>query len=111
MEVTTKEFKRCDLVTASGRIDSHTAPQLAEVFDTIIKTNRYKLVFDMSEVGFISSAGVRVIINVQKSCKHLTRGELVLVAVPQRIRETFDLAGLLPLFKFFDTVVDAVGSF
>jgi len=111
MEVTTNEFKRCDLVGATGRVDSQTAPQLAEAFDAINEANRFKIVFDMSGLDFISSAGLRVLINVQKTCKRWNRGELILASVPRRIYETLDLAGFVPLFKFYDDVVEAVGSF
>ena len=111
MEVTTKQFKRSDLVEATGRVDSQTAPQLAEVFDAITEADRFKIVFDMSGVEFLSSAGLRVLINVQKTCKRWNRGELVLANVTQRIQETLDLAGFVPLFRFSDDVLEAVGSF
>jgi anti-sigma B factor antagonist len=111
MEVTTKQFKRSDLVKATGRIDSQTAPQLAEVFDAITEADRFRIVFDMSGVEFLSSAGLRVLINVQKACKRWNRGELVLANVSQRIQETLDLAGFVPLFRFSDDVLEAVGSF
>jgi anti-sigma B factor antagonist len=111
MEVTTKQFKRSDLVEATGRVDSQTAPQLAEAIDAIIEAGRFRIVFDMSGVEFLSSAGLRVLINVQKTCKRWNRGELVLANVPDRIKETLDLAGFVPLFRFSDDVVEAVGSF
>ena len=111
MEVTTKQFKRSDLVKATGRIDSQTAPQLAEVFDALTEADRFRIVFDMSEVEFLSSAGLRVLINAQKTCKRWNRGELVLANVSQRIQETLDLAGFVPLFRFSDDVLEAVGSF
>ena len=111
MQVTTKQFKRCDLVKATGRIDSNTSPQLAEAFNTIIEDENFNIAFDMSDVDFISSAGLRVMIDVQKTCKQRNRGEMVLASVPERIYEALDLAGFVPLFKFFDTVVEAVGSF
>ena len=111
MKVATKQFKHCDLVEATGRIDSQTAPQLAEVLNVINEADRFKIVFDMSGVDFISSAGLRVMISAQKTCKRWNRGEMVLACVPQRIYEAFDLAGFVPLFKFFDEVVEAVGSF
>jgi anti-sigma B factor antagonist len=111
MEVTTKQLKRCDLVEATGRIDSNTAPQLGEAFDAISEAGRFRIVFDLSGVNFISSAGLRVLINTQKTCKRWNRGELVLANVPQRVREALDLAGFVPLFKLFDDVVEAVGSF
>lgn len=111
MELTTEKFKRCDLVKATGRIDSQTAPQLDEAFRAIIKSGRFRIVFDMSGVEFVSSAALRVLIAVRKTCKRWNRGELVLASVPQRIYEALELAGFLPLFKFFDEVVEAVGSF
>ncbi len=111
MEITTTPFKRCDLVKVTGRINSQTAPQLAEAFKAIQDEDRFKIVFDMSEVDFISSAGLRVMIDVQKTCKRWNRGEMVLANVPQRIHETLDLAGFVPLFKIADEVVEAVGSF
>ena len=111
MEITTTQFKRCDLVKASGRINSQTAPQLAEAFKAIQDENRYRLVFDMSQVDFISSAGLRVMIDVQKTCKQENRGEMVLAEVPERVYETLDLAGFVDLFRIYDQVVEAVGSF
>jgi anti-sigma B factor antagonist len=110
MEVTTTQYKHCDVVKATGRIDSATAPQLAEVMDAISDAGRHKIVFDMSAVEYISSAGLRVVINTQKKCKHLGRGELVLAAVPERIYNAFELAGFIPLFKFYEDVTSAVGN-
>ena len=111
MEITTTQFKRCDLVKATGRIDSQTAPQLAEALSAINEAERFKIVFDMGGVDYVSSAGLRVMIDVQKTCKRWNRGEMVLANVPQRIYEALDLAGFVPLFKLFDDVVEAVGSF
>jgi anti-sigma B factor antagonist len=111
MEITTTRLKRCDLVKASGRVNSQTAPQLAEAFKELQSEQRFKIVFDMSQVDFISSAGLRVMIDVQKTCKQDSRGEMILAQVPQRVHETLDLAGFLPLFTICDQVVEAVGSF
>jgi anti-sigma B factor antagonist len=111
MEVTTQQFKRCDLVKATGRVDSATAPQLEAAFNAIMEDDRYRIVFDMSDLDFISSAGLRVLINTQKTCKRWNRGQLVLASVPERILDALDLAGFIPLFAFYDDVVEAVGSF
>jgi anti-sigma B factor antagonist len=111
MEVTAEEFKRCDLVKVIGRIDSATAPQLATVFEAIQEEGRFRIVFDMAGVEFISSAGLRVLISTQKTCKRWNRGELVLASVPPKIYDVLDLAGFVPLFRLFDKDVEAVGSF
>jgi anti-sigma B factor antagonist len=111
MEITSTSYKRCDLIKVSGRVDSNTAPQLSETLHALIKEGHFKLVVDLADVAFISSAGLRVLIDVQKTCKQYNRGQLVLACVPQRIYETLELAGFVPLFKFFDDVTEAVGSF
>jgi len=111
MEVTTTHYKRCSVVEATGRVDSQTAPQLEQVFEEINRGGQFNIVFDMGGLTFVSSAGLRVMINVQKKAKKLSRGELVLANVPERIYEALDLAGFIPLFRILDDVVEAVGSF
>jgi len=111
MEVETKQLRRCDLVIARGRIDSSTVKTLKDAFASIKDAGRYKIVFNMNGVTYISSAGLGELIDTQNTCKHLFRGELVLAEVPQRIKEALDLAGLTALFKIFDTETEAVGNF
>ena len=111
MEITHTQYKHCDLVNVKGRIDSYTAPQLAETFNKITEDGRFKIALEMDELGFMSSAGLRALINTQKVCKRYNRGELVLVGVPENIRAALDLAGFIPLFKIFDDVLTAVGNF
>jgi anti-sigma B factor antagonist len=111
MELATERYKRCDLVKVTGRVDSQTAPQLEKAFGRITDAGRFRIVLDMEAVEFLSSAGLRTMIDTQKTCKRWNRGQLVLAAAPQRIYETLDLTGLVPLFTFFDDAVGAVGSF
>jgi len=111
LEVSTSQFKRCDLVKATGRIDSYSASQLADAFDAINEAGCFKIVFDMSGVEYISSAGLRVMINTQKTCKRWNRGEMALAGVPERILGALNLAGFAPLFKIYGDVTQAVGSF
>ncbi len=111
MEVTAERLKRCDVVRAEGRIDSQTAPDLERAFQQIIDDGRYRIVFDMGGVEFVSSACLRVMISAQKTCKRWNRGEVVLASVPPRIHDALELAGFVPLFKFYEDSVRAVGSF
>lgn len=111
MEISSTQYKHCDLVKVNGRVDSSTGPQLDEVLNTILSTNRCHIVIDLNNVEFISSAGLRVLINTQKKCKRFNRGEIVLASVPQNIYGALDLAGFIPLFKFYKDITSAVGSF
>jgi len=114
MEVTIQNFKRCDLVQAKGRVDSSTAPMLTEAMEALTNDGHYRIVFDMSGLEYMSSAGMRVLISTQRACKRFNRGELVLAVVPQRIYEALELAGFLgptPLFKLYDNLPAAIGHF
>ena len=111
MEIKSTVLKRCILVNINGRIDSATAPQMQEALNDLIEENNYKLVLDLSQVDFISSAGLWVLVNAQKKCKRFNRGELVLASVTQRIHDALDLAGFIPYFKVFEDTAQAVGSF
>jgi anti-sigma B factor antagonist len=111
MEISSTPYKHCDLIKVKGRVDSATAPQLSEVLDSKLDHGRYKIILDFSELDFISSAGLRVLISTQKTCKRYNRGEVVLACVPTNIFSALDLAGFTNFFKLFDDILTAVGSF
>jgi len=111
METSVKEFKHCDVVTVTGRVDSATAPQFSNALDKITKDGRFKIVLDMGGLEYMSSAGFRALLSAQRTCKRYNRGELILAAVPERIKEALELAGFTELFKSYPDALAAVGSF
>jgi len=111
MEITVKQFKNCDMLVVSGRIDSSTAPQFTEALEAVTGSGRYKIVLDMTDLEYMSSAGFRALLSSQRDCKRYNRGEVVLAAVPERVQEALELAGFTELFKTFPEVVEAVGNF
>lgn len=110
MELSTIQYKRCDLVKAVGRVDSNTAPDLEKAFNEILDNSRYGIIFDMAEVDFISSRGLWVLLETQKTCKK-NRGKLVLVNVSEDMQQSLDLAGVKHFIEMYDDTVDAVASF
>jgi anti-sigma B factor antagonist len=111
MEITTKQLKRVDVVIVTGRIDSSTAPELEEALRSIIDAGRFRICMDLENLEYLSSAGIKVLISTLKTCKRWNRGDLRLANLPPRIAEVFDLAGLMPLFKIYPSLAEAVGSF
>jgi anti-sigma B factor antagonist len=111
MEITSTQYKHCNVVKVSGRVDSATSPQLAEAIAHINDDGKFKIVIDFSDLDFISSAGLRVLIAALKNSRRYNRGDLVLACLPENIYAVFDLAGFTSIFKIYDDVVTAVGSF
>lgn len=109
MEIQTTEFKHCTLVKTSGRIDGSNAPQLAQALKAITAKGKYNIVFDMSDINFVASAGWWVLIDTQKTCK--PSGELVLVNIDKGIKDSLNLVGMGSYFRTYDDVTSAVGDF
>ncbi|MFO7698835.1 MAG: STAS domain-containing protein [Anaerolineae bacterium] len=110
MELTTRHLKRCDVVAATGRVDAYTSPKLAEALAAILHAGRYRIVFDMSGVEYISSVGLRALIDAYKACKRYQRGRIVLASPRPFVRQTLALTGFCTFLNVYDTVVEAVGN-
>lgn len=93
-------FQNFVMVKLTGRIDSVNSHEVGNILKEITDSGRYKIVIDMTEVSFISSAGLRILIDTQKTCKKYNRGQVVLYGVSDKIRDILDLTGFTPLFRF-----------
>ena len=111
MEITTQQFKHCDLLAISGKVDSNTAPDLIKAIETLNNQGRFKIILDMTKLEYMSSAGFRALLLGQRNCKRYNRGEIVLASVPKKIMDALDLTGFTTLFKIFDGITPAVGNF
>ncbi len=110
MEIATTEYKRCSLVSVSGRVDSNTAPAFEAALKNVIEGGQRNIALELSGVDFMSSAGLRGMVSSLKACKS-GGGDLALATVSDRVGEVLKLAGLLSLFSSHDDVTSAVGSF
>jgi anti-sigma B factor antagonist len=108
MEITTKEFNRVLLLAVKGRVDSVEATRLEEALEAAKRRGSYRLVIDMSQLEYMSSAGFRALAAAQRRSRHQKRGELVLTQVPEGVREALDLVGFTEYFKIIDPPASAV---
>jgi len=90
------------IVTASGRIDSNSSSELERALLGHTGSGESRIVVDLAEVEYISSAGLRVLLMVAKKLQ-ATKGRLVLCAMPESVRLVFELAGFLPIFAIEST--------
>lgn len=74
-----------------GRLDTQTSPLLSDSLDEDLD-NVEDLTFDMSELIYISSAGLRVILSTQKIMNK--QGSMKLINVQDIVQEVFDATGL-----------------
>lgn len=81
-------------LTVSGRLDTTTAPELEKTVDSVLDGTK-ELVFDMTGLEYISSAGLRVILKAQKAMN--AQGSMKLTGVNDSIMEVFDITGFLDI--------------
>ena len=78
----------------TGRLDTTTAPELEKTLDSVLDGAR-DLIFDMTGLEYISSAGLRVILKAQKAMN--SQGSMKLTGVNDSIMEVFDITGFLDI--------------
>ena len=78
----------------SGRLDTQTAPELENELDAVISGIK-ELIFEMTNLEYVSSAGLRVILKAQKAMN--TQGSMKLTGVNDSIMEVFDITGFLDI--------------
>jgi anti-sigma B factor antagonist len=116
MEITHRRLNRVDVVGISGRLTAAEAPELQEQLNALFTEGRYRILLDFANLEYISSPGLRVLIEARKRAREwkitdFDRGDVRIVNLPPRIKEVFDLTGFTSLFHIYNDMVEAVGSF
>jgi anti-anti-sigma factor len=93
-------------IKLSGRLDSETAPQLDQALDGILANpSLSRLVFDLGELEYLSSAGIRCFIRARKSIE--PRGGKVAVVNPQPgVRKVLEIVKAIPKGGLFSSVAE-----
>lgn len=78
------------MIKLSGRLDTMTAPELEAELKSCL-AGITKLTFDFSELEYISSAGLRVLLSTQKTMNK--QGSMVIKAANENVNEVFEVTG------------------
>lgn len=99
--------KDITLLSVKGHIDTLTAPELEKKLLSALKDEKFKLIVDLNEVDYISSAGWGIFIS---QIKHIRgqKGDLVLVGMKSDVSEVFELLEFNSIMKSFPDVESAI---
>jgi len=97
------------ILAISGRVDSATAKTMDAELTKLIPTDK-KIVLDLKDIEFISSAGVRAIVKALKTAKK-SRGGLKLASIPGHINEVLQMLGMMELMEAYPSADEAIASF
>lgn len=94
-------------IAPSGRLDSNTAPALQSLLDDQLASGHINLLIDMSEVSYISTSGLKALVNAWRSAQG-KGGRVVLAGMRAQIYEVFETVGFDQIFDIFATPEEAL---
>lgn len=112
MELTESQIGAVTAVAVSGRMDSGTAPLLSERLTRLVQAGSTRLVVDLKDVSYISSAGFRALL-IGMRLSEGAGGGIALCGVAGEVRRLFELAQFTDLFLILpgrDEAAAALGT-
>lgn len=98
MQIVTKEEGTPTVFALEGRLDTNTSPQLEEYAGELYGKGVTDIVVDMSACDFVSSAGLRVIVAMQK--RATVSGSLKFRGVQPEVMDVFTMTGFDKILTF-----------
>ena len=87
-------------ISLVGRLDSNTTPQLDEILNGIFAGDTLTVVYDLEQLEYLSSAGLRAIFRTSKELEKRGGGTSIVKPQPQ-VQKVFEIVKALPLHSIF----------
>lgn len=101
LEITEYLISETKITKLSGRLDGVNSEEINKYIITILDKGIRKVVFDFSEVNYVSSAGLRVILINQKKITS-AGGEISIYKLTPQIYDVFKMSGFIKIFKIIE---------
>ena len=109
-EVIRKDENEISILKIQGFLDAHTAPKFEQAIQELISENRFKLIVSMTDLDYISSAGLGVFMGFIEQIRD-NNGDIKLTNMSKKVYKVFDLLGFPSLYDIFETESDAKAKF
>jgi anti-anti-sigma factor len=107
MEITHSVENEILIFAIKGRLDAATAPVAEETIHNRLAENSTRLLFDLSELEYLSSGGLRVILSAAKEIRR-REGKVVLAALKPYVYEIFEVSGFTSMIPIKDSVAEGL---
>ena len=98
MSITFQPLNQAVCVNLSGRLDSNNAAAVEQALLARIEAGDSRLVIDLADLDYISSAGLRVFLVVAKKLRQ-QQGRLSLCNMSKTIRQVFEISGFVSILS------------
>jgi anti-sigma B factor antagonist len=86
------------ILSLEGRLDANNSKSFEEKVLNVIEQGETRFVIDLTQVDYVSSAGLRVFLLASKRLSP-ARGKIVPCSLQEPVREVFDIVGLYSIFS------------
>jgi anti-anti-sigma factor len=110
MQISALTQNQTSIVTISGSVDAQTAGEVTQYLSGQISAGWRQIILDMSQIDFMSSAGLRAILIALKGSRQ-QGGDLYLAGAQAGVEKVLKMAGFTSFVKTFATIEEAAAEF
>ena len=92
-------------VSPSGSLDSNTSPVLEKKINNLLDSAAKAIVFDLKDLAYITSAGIRVMI-ITKKAMEKRQGKFAVINPQPQVEKVFEIINAIPVFNIFKSVTE-----
>ena len=107
MDIIQREQNGITCLKIKGRMDTAMAIETEKAVEKLLKENNKRLLFDLGELQYLSSYGLRIILNAAKKIK-LMEGKIILCSLIETVKEIFDICGFGANIPIADSVESGI---
>ncbi len=106
-----KIYNNILVVYLKGDVDQHKVSKIVgEIDRAIVENNTKHIIFDFTEVDFMDSSGIGMVLSRYKSL-NMSNGQLRLTGVSNNNMRLFDMVGIKKIIKIHNTVDECILNF
>lgn len=107
MKVIVEDCGGCSKLKFQGRLDATSSAEADSAFSGLIDAGSARIFVDMSELDYISSAGLRVLLVAAKRVQQ-KGGRIALFGLSENVKDVFEISGFASVFKIGSGEADAL---
>jgi anti-anti-sigma factor len=109
MNILTEQREGATIMSIQGRLDGHHAQEAEAAFLALTGDGYTRFVFDFSQMQYISSAGLRVVLVAAKKVRTL-QGRLICASMSDQVRDVFEMSGFLSILETANSTEEALNQ-
>lgn len=98
------------VMAIKGSLDTNTSKEADDQLNKQIGEGNVKLLIDLTNLDYISSSGLRILLAASKKLKPL-KGEMRICGLNETVSEVFEISGFTMIFNVLKTIEEAKTGF